>query len=162
MLARIGRARPDVARARVDREAAHVRLGAADGRLARASARLSADASAIGAYAELSKFGIVLLVLVSARRRLHAARAARARVPVGRRACLVLAGVMLLSCGASALNQVQERDRDGSDGPDRRAGRCPRVGSPMSQGWPSRSVGIAAGAARAVGSGSAAWRAFSA
>src|SRR5258707_15162416 len=66
----------------------------------------------IGAYAELSKFGIVLLVLVSA------GAGFMLRAPLGPefpwpQGLLVLAGVMLLSCGASALNQVQERGRDG-------------------------------------------------
>ena len=65
----------------------------------------------VGAYAELSKFGIVLLVLVSA------GAGFMLRAPLGpefpwAQGLLVLAGVMLLSCGASALNQVQERSRD--------------------------------------------------
>jgi protoheme IX farnesyltransferase len=65
----------------------------------------------LGAYAELSKVGIVLLVLVST------AAGFMLSAPLGRefrwgRGLLVLAGVMLLSCGASALNQVQERERD--------------------------------------------------
>ncbi len=65
----------------------------------------------IGAYAELSKFGIVLLVLVSA------GSGFMLRAPLGAdfpwpQGLVVLAGVMLLSCGASALNQVQERGRD--------------------------------------------------
>jgi heme o synthase len=65
----------------------------------------------IGAYAELSKFGIVLLVLVSA------GAGFMLRAPLGAdfpwaRGLIALAGVMLLSCGASALNQVQERERD--------------------------------------------------
>ncbi|MGH7348486.1 MAG: heme o synthase, partial [Candidatus Rokuibacteriota bacterium] len=69
-------------------------------------------AERIGAYAELSKFGIVLLVLVSA------AAGFMLRAPLGPefpwdQGLLVLAGVMLLSCGASALNQVQERVQDG-------------------------------------------------
>lgn len=64
-----------------------------------------------GTYAELSKFGIVLLVLVSA------AAGFMLRAPLGTdfpwaHGLLVLLGVMLLSSGASALNQVQERDRD--------------------------------------------------
>ena len=64
----------------------------------------------IGAYAELSKLGIVLLVLVSA------AAGFMLTAPLGpsfpwRDGLLMLAGVMLLSCGASALNQVQERER---------------------------------------------------
>lgn len=65
----------------------------------------------VGAYAELSKFGIVLLVLVSA------GAGFMLRAPLGpefpwAQGLLVLAGVLLLSCGASALNQVQERTRD--------------------------------------------------
>jgi heme o synthase len=65
----------------------------------------------VGAYAELSKFGIVLLVLVSA------AAGFMLRAPLGAdfpwvHGLVVLAGVMLLSSGASALNQVQERDKD--------------------------------------------------
>jgi protoheme IX farnesyltransferase len=65
----------------------------------------------VGAYAELSKFGIVLLVLVSA------AAGFMLRAPLGAdfpwtHGLIVLAGVMLLSSGASALNQVQERRRD--------------------------------------------------
>jgi protoheme IX farnesyltransferase len=65
----------------------------------------------VGAYAELSKFGIVLLVLVSA------AAGFMLRAPLGAdvpwaQGLVVLAGVMLLSSGASALNQVQERDKD--------------------------------------------------
>jgi protoheme IX farnesyltransferase len=65
----------------------------------------------VGAYAELSKFGIVLLVLVSA------AAGFMLRAPLGAdfpwaHGLVVLAGVMLLSSGASALNQVQECLRD--------------------------------------------------
>jgi heme o synthase len=65
----------------------------------------------LGAYAELSKFGIVLLVLVSA------GAGFMLRAPLGpefpwAQGLVVLVGVMLLSCGASALNQVQERSRD--------------------------------------------------
>jgi heme o synthase len=65
----------------------------------------------IGAYAELSKFGIVLLVLVSA------AAGFMLTAPLGptfpwRDGLFMLTGVMLLSCGASALNQVQERTQD--------------------------------------------------
>jgi protoheme IX farnesyltransferase len=65
----------------------------------------------IGAYAELSKLGIVLLVLVSA------GAGFMLRAPLGGefpwpQGLTVLLGVMLLSCGASALNQVQERRRD--------------------------------------------------
>jgi protoheme IX farnesyltransferase len=65
----------------------------------------------IGAYGELSKLGIVLLVLVSA------GAGFMLRAPLGPEfpwaaGLLMLTGVMLLSCGASALNQVQERGRD--------------------------------------------------
>ncbi len=65
----------------------------------------------LGAYAELSKFGIVLLVLVSA------AAGFMLRAPLGadfpwRDGLVMLLGVMLLSGGASALNQVQEKSRD--------------------------------------------------
>ena len=68
-------------------------------------------ASRIGAYAELSKFGIVLLVLVSAGAGFMLSARLGADFP-WQQGLLVLLGVMLLSCGASALNQVQERDRD--------------------------------------------------
>ena len=64
-----------------------------------------------GAYAELSKFGIVLLVLVSAAAGFMLSAPLGARFPWAK-GLLMLAGVMLLSCGASALNQVQERERD--------------------------------------------------
>ncbi len=65
----------------------------------------------IGAYAELSKLGIVLLVLVSA------GAGFMLRAPLGAdfpwaQGLLMLAGVLLLSSGASALNQVQERGPD--------------------------------------------------
>ena len=61
----------------------------------------------VGAYAELSKFGIVLLVLVSA------CAGYMLAAPLGAdfswmQGAAVLLGVMLLSSGASALNQVQE------------------------------------------------------
>ena len=65
----------------------------------------------VGAYAELSKLGIVLLVLVSACAGFMLAAPLGAEFP-WRQGVLVLLGVMLLSCGASALNQVQERERD--------------------------------------------------
>lgn len=99
----------------------------------------------IGAYAELSKFGIVLLVLVSA------GAGFMLRAPLGAgfpwaRGVIVLAGVMLLSCGASALNQVQERGRD--------ALMARTVGRPLPSGRISHGqglifalLGIAAGAA---------------
>jgi len=65
----------------------------------------------VGAYAELSKAGIVLLVLVSACAGFMLA------APLGpdfpwRHGVIALLGVMCLSCGASALNQVQERVQD--------------------------------------------------
>ena len=68
-------------------------------------------AARFSAYVELSKFGIVLLVLVSA------GAGFMLRAPLGpefpwAQGLMMLVGVMLLSCGASALNQVQERGRD--------------------------------------------------
>jgi protoheme IX farnesyltransferase len=65
----------------------------------------------IGAYAELSKFGIVLLVLVSAGAGFMLAAPLGPEFP-WRAGLGVLVGVMLLSSGASALNQVQERRQD--------------------------------------------------
>ncbi len=65
----------------------------------------------IGAFAELSKFGIVLLVLVSAGAGFMLSAPLGADFP-WMHGLIVLLGVMLLSSGASALNQVQERDRD--------------------------------------------------
>jgi protoheme IX farnesyltransferase len=99
----------------------------------------------IGAYAELSKFGIVLLVLVSA------GAGFMLRAPLGpefpwSQGLLVLAGVMLLSCGASALNQVQERGRDGLMA--RTAGRpLPSGRLSHAQGLAFSIVAIVAGAA---------------
>jgi protoheme IX farnesyltransferase len=99
----------------------------------------------IGAYAELSKFGIVLLVLVSA------GAGFMLRAPLGPefpwlQGLLVLAGVMLLSCGASALNQVQERGRDGLMA--RTAGRpLPSGRLSHAQGVAFSIVAITAGAA---------------
>ena len=88
----------------------------------------------VGAYAELSKFGIVLLVLVSA------GAGFMLRAPLGpdfpwAQGLLVLAGVMLLSCGASALNQVQERRRD--------ALMARTAGRPLPSGRLSRVQGLA-------------------
>jgi protoheme IX farnesyltransferase len=65
----------------------------------------------VGAYAELSKFGIVLLVLVSAGAGFMLSAPLGPEFPWAQ-GLLVLTGVMLLSSGASALNQVQERERD--------------------------------------------------
>src|SRR5262249_8700917 len=99
----------------------------------------------LGAYAELSKFGIVLLVLVSAAAGFMLSAPLGARFPWAK-GLLMLAGVMLLSCGASALNQVQERERD--------ARMTRTVGRPLPSGRLSRVqglifsvVGIASGAA---------------
>jgi heme o synthase len=63
------------------------------------------------AYAELSKSGVVLLVLVSA------AAGFLLSAPLGpgfpwAAGLLMIVGVLLLCSGASALNQVQERKRD--------------------------------------------------
>ena len=68
-------------------------------------------AARVGAYLELSKFGIVLLVLVSAGAGFMLSAPLGPEFPWAQ-GLLVLVGVMLLSCGASALNQVQERGRD--------------------------------------------------
>jgi protoheme IX farnesyltransferase len=68
-------------------------------------------ATRLGAYAELSKLGIVLLVLVSSGAGFMLRAPLGADFPWLQGLCM-LCGVMLLSCGASALNQVQERRRD--------------------------------------------------
>ncbi len=86
-----------------------------------------------GAYAELSKLGIVLLVLVSAAAGFMLSAPLGMRFPWAR-GLLMLAGVMLLSCGASALNQVQERDRD--------ARMTRTVGRPLPSGRLSRVQGL--------------------
>ena len=65
----------------------------------------------VALFAELSKFGIVLLVLVSASAGFILSAPLGADFP-WMHGLVVLLGVMLLSSGASALNQVQERDRD--------------------------------------------------
>jgi protoheme IX farnesyltransferase len=99
----------------------------------------------IGIYAELSKLGIVLLVLVSA------GAGFMMRAPLGAefpwaQGFLVLAGVMLLSCGASALNQVQERARDALMA--RTAGRpLPSGRLSYAQGLAFSLAAVAAGAA---------------
>jgi len=85
-------------------EAAGVRALESSTPVERARARL-------GAFAELSKFGIVLLVLVSAGAGFMLSAPLGADFP-WMHGLIVLLGVMLLSSGASALNQVQERDRD--------------------------------------------------
>jgi len=86
----------------------------------------------VGAYAELSKLGIVLLVLVSALAGFLLA------APLGdfpwAQGAAVLTGVMLLSCGASALNQVQEWRRD--------ARMARTAGRPLPSGRLSRAQGI--------------------
>ena len=99
----------------------------------------------LGAYAELSKSGIVLLVLVSAGAGFMLSAPLGADFP-WLRGLVMLLGVMLLSGGASALNQVQER------GPDalmaRTAGRpipSGRLSTP--QGLLFAGVGIVAGTA---------------
>jgi protoheme IX farnesyltransferase len=98
----------------------------------------------LGAYAELSKFGIVLLVLVSA------AAGFMLRAPLGaefpwRDGLVMLLGVMLLSGGASALNQVQEKGRDALMA--RTAGRpIPSGRVSASQGLVFAALGLGAGA----------------
>jgi heme o synthase len=68
-------------------------------------------AQRLQAYAELSKVGIVLLVLVSTGSGFMLAVPLAGEFP-WIQGLAVLLGVMLLSSGASALNQVQERERD--------------------------------------------------
>ena len=99
----------------------------------------------VSSYAELSKFGIVLLVLVSA------AAGFMLRAPLGAdfpwaHGLVVLAGVMLLSSGASALNQVQEHRRDALMA--RTANRpLPSGRLSYAQGLTFAAVAVAAGAA---------------
>jgi protoheme IX farnesyltransferase len=102
----------------------------------------------VGAYAELSKFGIVLLVLVSA------AAGFMLRAPLGAdfpwaQGLVVLAGVMLLSSGASALNQVQERDKD--------ALMARTANRPLPSGRLSHAQGLAFAALAAVGGAVVLW-----
>ena len=115
-----------------------------DGAVARALGAAGL-AERAGVYAELSKFGIVLLVLVSA------AAGFMLRAPLGAdfpwvHGLVVLVGVMLLSSGASALNQVQERDRDALMA---RTARRPLPSGRIShaQGLTFATVATAAGAA---------------
>jgi protoheme IX farnesyltransferase len=102
----------------------------------------------VGVYAELSKFGIVLLVLVSA------AAGFMLRAPLGAdfpwaRGLVVLAGVMLLSSGASALNQVQERDKD--------ALMARTANRPLPSGRLSHAQGLAFAALATVGGAVVLW-----
>jgi len=102
----------------------------------------------IGAYTELSKFGIVLLVLVSA------GAGFMLRAPLGPdfpwpQGLLVLIGVMLLSSGASALNQVQERSRD--------ALMARTAGRPLPSGRLSHVQGLAFAIAAIVGGAAVLW-----
>ncbi|HET7876596.1 MAG TPA: heme o synthase [Methylomirabilota bacterium] len=101
-------------------------------------------AARIGAYSELSKFGIVLLVLVSAGAGFMLSAPLGAEFPWAQ-GLAMLAGVMLLSSGASALNQVQERGRDALMA--RTAGRpLPSGRLSMGQGLLFAGLGIAVGA----------------
>jgi len=102
----------------------------------------------VGAYAELSKFGIVMLVLVSA------AAGFMLRAPLGAdfpwaHGLVVLAGVMLLSSGASALNQVQERDKD--------ALMARTANRPLPSGRLSHAQGLAFAALATVGGAVVLW-----
>jgi len=102
----------------------------------------------VGAYAELSKFGIVLLVLVSA------AAGFMLRAPLGAdfpwaHGLVVLAGVMLLSSGASALNQVQEQDKD--------ALMARTANRPLPSGRLSHAQGLAFAALATVGGAVVLW-----
>lgn len=99
----------------------------------------------VGTYAELSKLGVVSLVLVSTAAGFLLAAPLGPDFPWGR-GLIGMAGVLLLSSGASALNQVQER------GPDARMART--AGRPL----PSGRVSVAHGlcfSAGAVASGTA-------
>jgi heme o synthase len=82
-------------------------------RLAQAAdpVRLFRRLTHLGAFAELSKLGVVSLVLVST------AAGFLLAAPLGpafpwRQGLTAMLGVLLLSCGASALNQIQERATD--------------------------------------------------
>ena len=99
----------------------------------------------LSTYAELSKLGIVLLVLVSAAAGFMLAAPRGPTFPWAR-GLAALAGVMLLSCGASALNQVQERDRDARMA---RTARRPLPSGRLTpaQGMLFAAAGIVAGAA---------------
>src|SRR5215831_18592506 len=102
----------------------------------------------VSTYAELSKFGIVLLVLVSA------AAGFMLRAPLGAdfpwaHGLVVLAGVMLLSSGASAMNQVQERDRD--------ALMARTAGRPLPSGRITRGQGLAFAALSTVAGTAVLW-----
>ena len=111
---------------------------------ARAALLGTAVRERVGAYAELSKFGIVLLVLVSAGGGFMLAAPLGAEFP-WRQGLVVLLGVMLLSCGASALNQVQERRQDALMG--RTAGRpLPSGRLSLAQGTLFAVLGLAVGA----------------
>lgn len=98
----------------------------------------------VGAYAELSKFGIVLLVLVSACAGFMLSAPLGGDFPWAQGAA-VLVGVMLLACGASALNQVQEWRRDALMA--RTAGRpLPSGRLSLAQGVLFAALALAAGA----------------
>ncbi len=97
-------------------------------------------------YAELSKLGIVFLVLISSSAGFLLAAPLGPGFPWRHGAALIV-GVMLLSCGASALNQVQERERDAMMG--RTAGR-PLPSGRLSPGQGSRFAALALGAGALV------------
>ena len=84
------------------------------------------------------------------RRGLHAGARRSAPTSRGRHGLLVLVGVMLLSCGASALNQVQERRQRRAAWRERSAGRCRPAGSRSRRARSSRCSGSPSGAARAL------------
>jgi heme o synthase len=102
----------------------------------------------VGAYAELSKFGIVLLVLVSATAGFMLRAPLGADFPLAH-GLVVLAGVMLLSSGASALNQVQERDRD--------ARMARTANRPLPSGRLSHAQGLAFAALATAGGAALLW-----
>ena len=101
----------------------------------------AALAARFGAYAELSKAGIVVLVLVSACAGFMLAAPLGPEFP-WRQGVIALLGVMCLSCGASALNQVQERTQD--------ARMARTAGRPLPSGRVTTAQGVAFAAAGLV------------
>jgi heme o synthase len=99
----------------------------------------------VGTYAELSKLGVVSLVLVST------AAGFLLAAPLGpefpwRQGLIAIVGVLMLSSGASALNQVQERRQDARMA--RTAGRpLPSGRLSVTHGVCFSAVAIASGAA---------------
>jgi protoheme IX farnesyltransferase len=99
----------------------------------------------VGTYAELSKLGVVSLVLVSTAAGFLLGASLGPEFP-WRHGLIAIIGVLLLSSGASALNQVQERRQDGRMA--RTAGRpLPSGRLSVTHGLCFAGLGIAGGAA---------------